>query len=201
MSEERYTVFYRYGDEANDCLLTRDDALSLANTLELDGHEVIVAECTDDEYRPIYDTMSNRNMNIKVLRLYLGAVFKEFPLVLRDENYVLTRNGLVKSSDKSTTVLEDLEHSVLDHIMMLVNKNYQEYVVYGRKDMTTLMSLCAAQIIKNNSSKAPGYLLRLSHLYDKDEATRWTTLVNSDMFKSLGFVENFDDEYVIVNIK
>lgn len=40
--ENCYSVFYKYGDEANDYLLSKKEALELAANLEDEGYEVIV---------------------------------------------------------------------------------------------------------------------------------------------------------------
>lgn len=47
--EDRYSVFYKYGDEANDFYLTRKQAMKLADELEKKGHEVIVAKLLPDK--------------------------------------------------------------------------------------------------------------------------------------------------------
>lgn len=45
---EKYSVFYKDGDEANDSYLSRDDAMKLAHNLESDGYEVIVCRLDGD---------------------------------------------------------------------------------------------------------------------------------------------------------
>ena len=56
MNEERYSVFYKYGDEANDNMLTKEQAMKLAHNLEDDGYDVIVAELVNGEFVTIYET-------------------------------------------------------------------------------------------------------------------------------------------------
>ena len=55
-NEAKYSVFYRYGDEANDEMLTKDEAMKLAKDCEENGYDVIVAELVDDEFVTIYQT-------------------------------------------------------------------------------------------------------------------------------------------------
>ena len=54
--EDRYTVFYKDGDEVNDYMLTYQDAMDCAKETELDGYEVIVCELVGDEYVTVYET-------------------------------------------------------------------------------------------------------------------------------------------------
>lgn len=51
-----YSVFFKEGDEANDSLLTKDEAMNLAKDLEKEGYEVIVARLLSDEWETIYVT-------------------------------------------------------------------------------------------------------------------------------------------------
>lgn len=54
---ENYSVFYKNGDEANNSYLSKSEAMSLAESLESDGYEVIVARLLpNDEWETIYET-------------------------------------------------------------------------------------------------------------------------------------------------
>lgn len=54
---ENYSVFYKYGDEANSSYLSKSEAMSLAESLEMDGYEVIVARLLPtDKWEMIYKT-------------------------------------------------------------------------------------------------------------------------------------------------
>jgi len=56
-SDEKYSVFYKYGDEANDNYLTKKEAMKLATELEKDKYEVIVAKLLpNDEWSVVYET-------------------------------------------------------------------------------------------------------------------------------------------------
>ena len=54
--EKNFSVFYKYGDEANDEMLTKDEAMKLAKECEENGYDVIVAELVGDEFQTIYET-------------------------------------------------------------------------------------------------------------------------------------------------
>lgn len=55
--EDKYSVFYKDGDEANDYYLSKQDALNLAKELESENYEVIVAKkLGNDEWETIYET-------------------------------------------------------------------------------------------------------------------------------------------------
>lgn len=54
VSFERYSVFYKDGDEANDNYLTKNEALCLAHDLDRDGHDVMVCKLIGEEWETVY---------------------------------------------------------------------------------------------------------------------------------------------------
>lgn len=54
---EIYSIFYKDGDEATDEYLNIYDAVSLSNSLEDDGYEIIIAKAGDDgQWVTVYES-------------------------------------------------------------------------------------------------------------------------------------------------
>lgn len=55
--KRNYSVFFLDGDEANDNFLTHQEAMQLANDLENEGYEIIIARLVNNEWVTEYESV------------------------------------------------------------------------------------------------------------------------------------------------